>query len=332
MKQRVFTPPRPRRLFLTALALLAAVLLALIGGFSLWANARIAALETRDPAEGAPGQIVEVRGYRLHVQTLGAAQADPAGVPLMLIHGFASSGREFGRLAPLLADGRRLIVPDLLGYGYSQRVVEPTADYSHRGQAALLAGLLDELGVETVDVAGSSYGGAIAAQFALDYPERVRRIVFIDAQIYEVGNAGGQAVADLPFGLNRALTWSTLGDGPFSSFLLSSVCYDIAACLEAGEFAGARTELSRIRGATEALIAFSRSPRDQRVPAEIGQVRAPALVIWGRADQIVPPQDGERLARDLPDARLEWIEAAGHVPHIERPDVAAGLITAFLGQ
>lgn len=328
MNGHTFAARRPfRRLLLIALALLLATLLALTGGFSLWANARIAALETRDPADGAPGRIVAVRGYGLHVQELGGTTR--SGVPLMLIHGFASSGAEFSRLAPLLA-GRRLIVPDLLGYGHSQRVVEPTADYSHRGQAALLAGLLDELGVETVDVAGSSYGGAIAAQFALDYPERVRRIVFIDAQIYQVGNAGGQAVAELPFGLNRALTWSTLGGGPLAPLLLASVCYDLDACREGGEFAGARAKLARIKGATDALIAFSRSPRDQRVPTDLGQVRAPALVMWGREDQVVPPEDGERLARDLPDARLEWIEAAGHVPHVERPTEVSALMTGFL--
>lgn len=318
-----------RRLIFGAAAFLAVGLLAAVALWSWSVNGRIAATEVDDPALNAPGEFARVQGYRLHFQRVGDPLTDPTGAPIVLIHGFASSGQEFGRLLPALAEARSLIVPDLLGFGFSERVLTPVPAYSHRGQAALLKDLLDQLGVTQVDLVGSSYGGGIAAQFSLDYPERVRRIVFVDAEIYGTGEGNG-AVAYLPFGLNRAVTWTALGGGPVAAQLAELACADAAACLGDGEFTAARAHLTRIRGNTDALIAFSQTPRDKRLPDEIGQVTAPALVVWGEQDQIIAPEFGERLAAALPDARLEWIARAGHVPHLEQPAVVAPLILDFL--
>lgn len=302
-----------------------AALVAIVLGWSWWANRQVDALETRSYRDGAPGQFVAVQGYDLHYQRLGK---EGAGTPLLLLHGFASSGREFQRLAPALAESHALIIPDLLGFGHSQRVTEPTEAYTHRGQAALLRGLLDTLDVRQVDILGSSYGGGMALQFALDYPERVRRIVLIDAQVYEA--SGGAWVANLPLGLDRALTWTVLGGGPGGGLLSASACAPESQNCFGPEFAAGRQAILQIRGYTDALLAFSRTPRAARIPQEIGQVNKPVLILWGRQDSIVAPESGERLAREIPGARLEWIEGAGHVPHVELPEAVLPLIEAAL--
>jgi pimeloyl-ACP methyl ester carboxylesterase len=294
-------------------------------GWSAYTNGQIDAMETRSHRAEAPGRFATVQGYDLHYQVMGDLQN---GVPLLLIHGFASNGGEFRRLTPALAEGRAIIIPDLPGFGHSQRVPAPTEAYTHRGQAALLRELLDGLAVAQVDVGGASYGGGVALQFALDYPDRVRRLVLLDAQAYEGG--GGAWVASLPFGLDRALTWYVLGGGPGAAMLTVSACAPDGATCSRGEFEAARDRIVRIAGHTEALLAFSRTARVARIPQEIGNVAQPALVVWGRQDGIIAPEFGERLARELPQARLEWVEGAGHVPHIERPEVVLPLIEAFL--
>lgn len=328
--------PASRRRLLRSLAITAAIVMALLVviplSFSAWANERIRQQEIHDPTEDAPGQFVTVNDYRLHYQAWGDPIADPTGAPILLIHGFASSGLEFGRIVSTLSLTRSVLAIDLLGYGFSQRLAEPSADFSQRGQVALVRGVLDKLGLAQVDVVGASYGGAIAGQLALDDPARVRRLVFIDAQIYEVGSTGGEGVANLPFGLNRALTWSTLGGGPLSATLLQAACYNVAACLGNGDFTTERNKITQIRGNVDSLVAFSRSPRDQRLPAEVTKIIQPALILWGRNDAIIPPANAERLAHDLPNAQLHWIEQAGHVPHIEKPDEVASAIVAFLSQ
>jgi pimeloyl-ACP methyl ester carboxylesterase len=101
-------------------------------------------------------------------------------------------------------------VPDLLGFGHSQRVELPAHEYSHAGQAALLAQLVQELGLKSVDAAGSSYGGGVAAQLALDFPGMVRRLVIVDGQVYELGGGLFQAMGRLPWGIGSALTRKAL--------------------------------------------------------------------------------------------------------------------------
>ena len=188
--------------------------------------------------------------------------------------------------------------------------------------------LPDELDVSQVDLVGSSYGGGIAAQFALDYPERVRRIVFIDAEVF--GEGSNQAwVARLPFGLNRAFTWYVLGGGPLAGNLSKLACFDQIACAESTDFRLAREALVRIRGTTDALFAYSKTPRDQCIPTYLRLLSIPAMAIWGEEDKIIPPENGQRLANML-NARLEWIPQAGHIPHIERPELVATLILDYL--
>lgn len=316
----------------SGLALAALVLLLIAAALVLsWAvNRQIAAYEIYDYREIAPGAYLQAAGFELHYQLAGDPAADASGAPVMLIHGFASSSDEFGRLAPLLTGKRSLILPDLLGFGYSQRLQQPDPALTDRGQAARLKMLLDSLGVGQVDLVGSSYGGAIAAQFALDYPERVRRIAFLDAQVYD--EAAGMAwVAYLPLGLNRAMTWFALGGGPVARSIGELACYEAAACLGDGEFADRREVITRIVGNTDGLIAFSKTGRQARVPADLGLIEAPALVIWGEADQIVPPENGQRLADTL-GVPVQWIPEAGHIPHIERPELVAPLILDFFAQ
>lgn len=317
--------------WLAAALLVIALLLAAAALVFSWAvNRQVAAYEIYDYREIAPGAYLQVEGYDLHYQFSGDPQADLTGAPLMLVHGFASSSDEFGRLAPLLAGERSLILPDLLGFGYSQRLLQPDPALTHRSQAMWLKALLDRLGVAQIDLVGSSYGGAIAAQFALDYPERVRRIAFLDAQVYD--EAASMAwVADLPLGLNRAMTWFALGGGPVARSIGELACYNPAACLGDGEFAARREAINRIKGNTDGLIAFSKTGREARVPADLGLLEAPALVIWGENDQIVPPENGQRLADTL-GVPVQWIPQAGHIPHIERPELVAPLILDFFAQ
>ncbi len=308
----------------------AALAIALPLLFSLWANDSIDRQEIYEPTEIAPGHFVSVDGFQLHYQMWGDPDSDPTGAPILLLHGFASSGLEFFRLAPILANSRSVVAIDLLGFGFSERVPRPGDYFSHQGQASLVSQVLETLGIGRVDVVGASYGGAIAGQLALDHPSQVRRLVFIDAQIYMDRNGGGELVANLPLGVGQALTWLTLGGGPLTTRLFEIACYNQEACLGDGDLIENLRPPTQIRGNVSSLIAFSRSPQAQRLPAEVTQIAQPALVIWGLEDQIISPTNGERLARELPNASLHWIPQAGHVPHIEQPDLVAAAILGFL--
>ena len=121
-------------------------------------------------------RFAEVEGVRVHYQEAGEQDA-PA---IVLIHGFASSTLVWSSvLLKLASEGLHVIVPDLLGYGYSAK--PRRSEYTIASQARMIVGLLDRLGIERANIVGSSYGGAVAATCALDYPTRVEKLVLVGA-------------------------------------------------------------------------------------------------------------------------------------------------------
>ena len=117
---------------------------------------------------------MDVDGIRVHYQ-----EADDRRAPaIVLIHGFASSTLVWSKVFLQLAEaGFRVIALDLLGYGYSAK--PKNGEYTIAGQAKLLTRLLDELGIPRAIFVGSSYGGAVAATCALDYPDRVEKLILV---------------------------------------------------------------------------------------------------------------------------------------------------------
>ncbi|MGD2019087.1 MAG: alpha/beta fold hydrolase, partial [Planctomycetota bacterium] len=141
------------------------------GDTSLGRTAGWRASAPTDPStERGPGENEPAR-------TVGAPGAPPSGAaPLVLLHGSPGSADDFRDLGPLLARGRRLVVPDLPGFGVSPGDVP---DLSARAHAAYVRALLDELGVERCHVLGFSMGGAAALELAAAAPERVRSVTLL---------------------------------------------------------------------------------------------------------------------------------------------------------
>src|SRR3989440_11542915 len=163
---------------------------------------------------------VRVDGVRMHYQEAGEASA-PA---LVLIHGFLASNfiwRDV--LVPLAHAGFRVIAPDLVGFGFSDKPAN--GEYTIEYQAHKVVGLLDELNVARATLVGSSYGAAVSAVCALDYPERVERLVLVGAVCNDrlkrhpvlrfvatpaVGDLLSPALLDLRYMLRRRLVRFTV--------------------------------------------------------------------------------------------------------------------------
>src|SRR6185436_2853588 len=122
-----------------------------------------------------------VGGVRIHYQEAG----DESAPAIILIHGFISSTLIWSEVfLPLAAAGFRVIALDLPGYGDSEK--PPDARYTIDSQAYAVVGLMNRLGIDEATIVGASYGGAVPATIALDYPERVSRLVLVGAVINDV--------------------------------------------------------------------------------------------------------------------------------------------------
>jgi pimeloyl-ACP methyl ester carboxylesterase len=268
-------------------------------------------------------QFAQVGDVRVHYQEAGPTD----GIPLMLLHGFASSTLVWSKVfLTLAAAGFRVIVPDLLGYGYTGK--PRNGEYTIDGQAKVIVGLLDALGIEQATVVGSSYGGAVAATCALDYPDRVERLIL-------VGTVNNNR--PLQFRLMRVFGSRIVGD-VISPLLIGSRrllrrrmkrVYDRHAWVLDEQRVHARHLPLRAASTQRAIIQTVRLWDANRVSRDAGLIRQPTLLLWGDNDPEIPLTDGERLHEAIPGSRLMVFLNCGHLPHEEYPEQFVEVVTGF---
>jgi pimeloyl-ACP methyl ester carboxylesterase len=270
-------------------------------------------------------RFVDVDGIRVHYQEAGERNA-PA---LVLIHGFASSTLVWSKVfLPLAEAGFRVIAIDMLGYGYSEK--PRNGQYTIAGQAKLLIGLLDRLGIKRAALVGSSYGGAVAATCALDYPRRVDRLILIGT----VNNN-----RPLNYKLMRVFGSRVFGD-VVSPLLIGSRrllrrrmkrVYDRHAWVLDERRVDARHLPLRAAGTQRAIIRTVRSWDAERISRDAHLIRKPTLLLWGENDREIPLADGERLHEEIPGSRLIVFLNCGHLPHEEYPEAFTKVVADFCG-
>lgn len=291
-----------------------------IGAVLVYANVQATNIETDPLPEPPSGQIITVDGYQYYVDVLPATRASASPTPLLLLHDLDLRGSSmFGTFTSDLNRDYTLIVPDMLGFGYSQRVTDPGPHYTHAGQAASIVAMLDSLGITQVDVLGQGYGGAIAAQLALDYPDRIRRVAFMAATIYPrdesdyIGIAWEQ-VRGLPLGIGRGLSFMTYGVG------LNGVDETYSG-------------LAQIQGTSDALAALQTTLTDENaaLAPRIPNITQPTAVIWSGGDDRVPVRYADRLIADTNPDEVLILNGGTHYPFIDRPAEVQETLGSFFG-
>jgi pimeloyl-ACP methyl ester carboxylesterase len=268
-------------------------------------------------------RFIDVDGVRVHYQEAGDEHA-PA---LVLIHGFASSTLVWSKVFVKLAEaGYRVIASDLLGYGYSAK--PRNGEYTIAGQAKLLTRLLDKLGIPRAIFVGSSYGGAVAATCALDYPDRVEKLIL-------VGTVNDNR--PLAFRLMRLFGSPLFGD-VVSPLLIGSrrllrrrmkQVYDRHEWVLDERRVDARHLPLRAAGTQRAIIRTVRSWDAEHISRDAHLITQPTLLLWGENDQEIPLADGERLHADIPNSRLKVFLECGHLPHEEYPEAFTNVVIDF---
>jgi pimeloyl-ACP methyl ester carboxylesterase len=300
-----------------------------LGGAGLvaWANRRLPQVETRNLDDAPDGQFITVDGVRLHY--LDGGTAPPGAPPVVLLHGFGASTASWRHTFPALAAQTRVLVPDLMGFGYSERIARP--EYTLRRHADLVARFLQALGLERAILVGNSMGGAVALQMAIRYPACVAALVVVDAAM-----GGGEtrrpppAVAALLFGgpLGPAFIYYTFGN---PRFLRRAVALGYANPERFTPLVAAGYQAPlQVRGTAAALVAMTISAMDDDLPEAIPQITAPTLIVWGEEDRLIPVRVGEELHRLIPHSRLHRLPGCGHLPQEECPAEFHAALLPFL--
>lgn len=251
---------------------------------------------------GAETRNANVVGYRVHYYVMGP----PSGAPVVLVHGLGGRSEDWRNLAPYLTRaGFRVYLPDLVGYGQSERPA--SLSYSVPDEARIVIGFLDALGLKRVDLGGWSMGGWIVQRVAAEHPERVSKLMLFDS-------AGLLVKPDWDTGLFTPENTSELAQldallMPHPPAAPGFVARDILRILKNNAWVIHRAMASMLTG---------RDATDDLLPA----LKIPVLIVWGQVDRITPLAEGETMHKLIPGSKLEVIPECGHLA----PSMCAGQI------
>ena len=252
-----------------------------------------------------------------------------AGAPLVLIHGFQQSHRTWRRVAPLLAEGFRLLMPDLPGHGFSGR---PDAPYTLTWYAEALSAWMDAIGIPRAHVCGHSFGGGIAQWMLLEHRERVDRLALVAP-----GGLGREAGMGLRFAtlpvLGRAFTPLVIRYGLPLAMRLAPDTFghmepeEVTRAAAANRIPGTDRAFQR---SVEGVINLSgQYVRSMDRVAEVASL-PPIAMFWGEKDPIIPLRHGREAFAGFTGVTLTTYPRVGHFPHLDMPAEFARDLRAFL--
>ncbi len=276
-------------------------------------------------AHSENSHFVEIDGATLHYQEFGE-ESNPT---LILIHGFTASTHVWHTVAPLLATQNfHVIAVDLIGFGYSDK--PSWFEYTIAAQAHIVGRLMNRLGIGKATIIGSSYGGAVAATLALDYAERVEKLVL-------VGAVANDDALDTPI---LKLAFLPLIGEICTPFLLDSKRYSEARMKDSlapeSQYLVTKESVASVmrplkaKDAHRSVLASARNWDANRIQEDAHLINQPTLLIWGEDDKIIPPRNGEMLYDEILNSRLVILKNCGHLPPEEKPERFVALVGEFV--
>jgi pimeloyl-ACP methyl ester carboxylesterase len=236
------------------------------------------------------------------------------GDPVVLIHGSGPGVTSYANwrlVLPALAENFRVVAPDMVGFGFSERPAN--IEYGVQTWADQVVGLMDTLELPTAHLVGNSFGGAIALRIATQHPDRVGKLVLM-------GSMG------VPFPITEGLERVWGYEPSFENMRKVLDVFAYSRDLVNDELAEVRYRGSIQPGFQESFAAMFPAPRQRWVEAmctpedDIRRLPHRTLIVHGREDQVIPVQTSLRLMELIDNADLSVFSHCGHWSMIERTE------------
>jgi len=261
----------------------------------------------------------------MHVERYGHG-----GAPVLFVHGFGTCSFLWREVGPTLAMANRTAFAiDLFGYGESDRPFD--AQYGIAAQSDYLDRALTALRLTKATVVGIDLGGAVAMHLAFNRPERVEKLVLINAIAFD--DVPADDIKSMQRNTARfalKISRGVLGAAPLMRELLERSVADRANMPDPllarylAPYVG--------QDGLNHLLALARSVDDEDMAeVDLGQIDRPSLIVWGDQDPFVSPKLGDRLADTIPGSRLVRLPGTGRLVPEEAPETLSNMILEFIG-
>ena len=229
---------------------------------------------------------------------------------ILLLHGLMGGLSNFGDVIEHFSHTHNVVMPTLPIYEM------PMLSVSLDGLLSYLADFIDYKGFERVHLVGNSLGGHIALLYILKYPERVASMTL----------AGSSGLYESAMGN----TFPKRGDYEFIKRKTQDTFYSPDSASQ--ELIDEIYNTVNDRGKALRIVMISKSAIRHNLGDELHQIKAPTLLIWGKNDNVTPPEVGEKFHELIDNSKLVWVDKCGHAPMMEHPEEFNAILEAFLNE
>ncbi|MDE1815521.1 MAG: alpha/beta hydrolase [Thaumarchaeota archaeon] len=255
-------------------------------------------------------KFAEVWGHK--IRYLEEGRSDKS---IILIHGLGGSAERWLKVIPRLSSKYRVIAPDMIGFGYSDK---PSEDYTIDFFAKFLSGFINSTGLKSTILVGTSLGGQIAAHCA-SINDSVEKIVLV-----------------APSGAMKSPTPA------IDAYMMAALYPNHTSAREAFEMMSRSgtvddftvSDFVKRMSMPNAKLAFISSVlgiKNSNIEESLKKIMVPTLVMWGKHDKVIPIQHADQFVSSIKDCTFLELDECGHLPHVEVPDVFSDSVLEFLG-
>ncbi len=236
---------------------------------------------------------------------------------LVLVHGLGASAERWNKVIPIFAKYYRVIVPDIIGFGYSDK---PQVDYTPEFFTEFLDSFFKESNIKRPNLIGSSLGGQIAAQYATSHSNEIEKLVLVS-----------------PAGVMKEST-------PALDAYIMAALYpneqSAKNAFEMMEASGDSPSEEIVNGFIErmrlpnAKLAFMSTllglKNSESIATKLNTITVPTLIIWGSEDPVIPITHADEFVSTIQDCRFYRMDGCGHTPYVQDPSTFASKVLEFL--
>ena len=257
-------------------------------------------------------KFLEIDGHRIRYLESGSSKNT-----LVLIHGLGASAERWNQVIPLFEDNFRVIVPDLIGFGYSDK---PTADYTPDFFSDFLEKFFAALNITRPNIVGSSLGGQISAEYAASHSDNIEKLILVS-----------------PAGMMKKSTPA------LDAYIMAALYPNVISAKNAFEMmegSGKNVEETIVSGFVErmqlpnAKLAFMSTvlglKNSESITSKLQSIMTPTLIIWGGDDPVIPINYADDFVSAIQDCRFFRMDGCGHTPYVQNPYLFTTKVLEFL--